>query len=100
MRAVQLGTTFQPITLIHPSPFVSRPGKLHEVRHRCNITSIHDDAVNRNCVSSSPSESIFEALRDSEILGSETLKLSGMDENLSVPTTSGRSAHNALKAPL
>ena len=42
------------------------------------------DAVNRSGVSSSSSASIFEVLRDSQILGSDTLKLSGTGEKMTM----------------
>ena len=42
------------------------------------------DAVNRSAVSSSSSASIFEVLRDSQILGSDKLELSGTGEKMTM----------------
>ena len=88
MRAVPLGTMYSSTTLIHSSPLIFRPGST-----KCNEAAMSTvpmmpetitprvvavcDAFNRNCVSSSPRASIFEVLRDRQILGSEELKLSG-----------------------
>ena len=66
---------------------------LHEVQRRCNVAGTHDardhhpsrgDATKRSDVSSSSSASIFEVLRDSQILGSDTLKLSGAGEKMTM----------------
>ena len=42
------------------------------------------DAVNRSGVSSSSRASVFEVLRDSQILGSDTLKMSGTREKMTM----------------
>ena len=85
MRAAQLGTMYSSIPLSHSSPFIFRPGYT-----KCNVGAMSRapiipetitpravavcDAVNRCGVSSSSSASIFEVVRDSEILGSDRPK--------------------------
>ena len=79
MRAVQWGAVCSSITLIHSSPLIFRPGST-----KCNVGTMSRapmmpetitprvvavcDAVNRSGVSSSSSASIFEVLRDGQIL--------------------------------
>ena len=85
MRAVQVGTMYSSITLIHSSALSFRPGST-----KCNEGAVSQapmmpgtitsrvvsvcDAVNRSGVSSSSSASIFEVLRDSQIFGCGTLE--------------------------
>ena len=58
------------------------------------------DAVNRSGVSSSSSASIFEVLRDSQILGSDTLELSGTGEKKDHVSTGRRVLKNVPKTGL
>ena len=85
---VQLGTMYSSITLIHSSALSFRPGST-----KCNEGAVSQapmmpetitprvvsvcDAVNRSGVSSSSSAPTFEVLRHRQILGNDTLKLSG-----------------------
>ena len=78
MRAVQLGTMYSSITLIHSSALPMMPEIITP-----RVVSVCD-AVTRNSVSSSSSASIFQVLRDSQILGSDTLKLSGTLEKMTM----------------
>ena len=83
------------ITLIHSSAMSFRPGST-----KCNEGAMSQapmmpeaitphvvsvcDAVNCSGVSSSSSASIFEVLRDNQILGSDTLQLSGTGEKMTM----------------
>ena len=58
------------------------------------------DAVNCSGVSSSSSASIFEVLRDGQILGSDTLEVSGTGEKMTMFPQAEESSKNVPKTGL
>ena len=98
MRAVQFGTVYSFITFAHSSPLMFRPSstKCKRGRNVASTLDARDHHPSRGrclrrrqsqlCLSA-PSASIFEVLRDSQILGSETLKLSGTGEKSTLTPT-------------
>ena len=84
MRSAQLGGMFLTITLFYSAWLISRPSTKCDVGAMSRAPMMPEtttprvvavcDSVNRSGASSSSSASVFEVLRDSEILGKGRLK--------------------------